>query len=143
MTFLYILSFITIAFQKRSLLSTWAFCTIYNVLQCTMFNVQCLVYSVKWTLFNVQCTVFSIQCTLYSLHCSVSSVQYTIYNVHCTLYIPVFNLKFLCLSINSRDVNRSIWCWFNIPWTIDVGLIFPEQLMTELLIERKVNKQIV
>ena len=115
MTFLYILSFITITFQKRSLLSTWAFCTIYNVLQCTMFNVQCLVYSVKWTLFNVQCTVFSIQCTLYSLHCSVSSVQYTI-------YIPVFNLKFLCLSISSRDVNRSIWCWFNIPWTIN-GLV--------------------
>ena len=120
MTFLYILSFITIAFQKRPscLLGLSVQFTMYNV-QYTMYNVQCLVYSVKWTLFNVQCTVFSIQCTLYSLHCSVSSVQYTIYNVHCTLYIPVFNLKFLCLSISSRDVNRSIWCWFNIPWTID------------------------
>ena len=67
-------------------------CTVYNVqctmysVQCTVYNVQCTMYCVQCTVYNVQCTVYSVQCTVYNVLCTMYSVQCTVYNVQCTVY---------------------------------------------------------
>ena len=67
-------------------------CTVYNVqctmysVQCTVYNVQCTMYSVQCTVYNVQCTMYSVQCTVYNVQCTMYSVQCTVYNVQCTMY---------------------------------------------------------
>ena len=60
-------------------------CTVYNV-QCTMYSVQCTVYNVQCTMYSIQCTVYSVHCTLYSVQCTLYSVQCTVYNVQCIMY---------------------------------------------------------
>ena len=59
--------------------NTHVHCTVY-IVQCTLYSVHCTVYIVQCTLYSVHCTVYIVQCTLYSVHC-------TVYIVQCTLYI--------------------------------------------------------
>ena len=38
---------------------------------------------------TVHCTLYTVQCTLYTVHCKVYGVQCTLYSVHCKAYSTV------------------------------------------------------
>ena len=67
-------------------------------IQCTLYNVHCIVYIYIYCVQSMVYTVYSVQCTnyiVYSVHCTMYSVQttvYTVHNVHCTSYMEVLSL---------------------------------------------------
>ena len=58
--------------------------------QCTVYVVQCALYSVLRRLYTVRCIVYIVQLTLYSVHCIV--IQYTMYTT------MEYSLTFLTLN---------------------------------------------
>ena len=69
-------------------------CTVYNV-QCTMYSVQCTVHNVQCTMYSAQYIVYNVQCTMYSVQCVVYTIHITVYCVQCTLVFSAFTL--LCI----------------------------------------------
>ena len=90
----------------------WVLCTVYCVqcfvysVLCTVFYVQCFVYSVLCTVYCVQwftysdfCTLFYVQCFMYSVLCTVFYVQCFVYSVFCTMFSKGL----------SGSVHTSLW----------------------------------
>ena len=73
--------------------SYYVHCTVY-IVQCTLYSVHRTMYIVQCTLYSVRCTVYIVQCTSYSVHCTVYVVQCTLYSVHRTVYTQ-FNIASL------------------------------------------------
>ena len=65
---------------------------------CTLYSVQCTVYSVHCTLCIVQCTLYTVQCKMCNVHCTLYIVHYTLFSVQCTVYIAHCALN-KCLQV--------------------------------------------
>ena len=55
----------------------------YTFVQCTLYNVYCIMHIVQCILYNACCTMYIIQCTLHNVHC----IMYIVLITYCTMYI--------------------------------------------------------